>query len=88
MQAPRITEEIRQALAAQPGQPVRIRDDKTKKSYLLIEESVAGGLFDEWLRTELEKGFAAVQRGDVVDWDPQRIKDEGRRRLAEDPRAS
>ena len=43
---------------------------------------MAPKLNDE-LRQQLQKGFDAADRGDLVDWDAERIKAEGRRRLAE-----
>ena len=36
---------------------------------------------DDELRRQQQIGFDQADRGQLVDWDPQRIKDEGRRRL-------
>lgn len=80
---PKITDEQRQAIEAHPGEPLRIEDDKTHRIYILVEESGAPQLYEQWLRHQLQKGFHAADRGDVVQWDPERIKAEGRRRLAE-----
>jgi antitoxin ParD1/3/4 len=37
---------------------------------------------DEYVRDELSKGIAALEAGERVPWEPERIKQEGRRRLA------
>jgi antitoxin ParD1/3/4 len=37
---------------------------------------------DEYVRNELSKGIAALEAGERVPWDPERIKQEGRRRRA------
>ncbi len=81
--SPKITNEMRDALNEHAGQPVRVEDDQTHKTYYLVAESDAPELIDNWLARELQKGFDAADRGEVSDWDPQRIKAEGRRLLAE-----
>lgn len=80
--APKLTDEQRLAVEAQPGEPVRIEDDKTQRVYLLVEESNAPQLYERWLRGKLQEGFDAADRGEFVAWDPDRIKAEGRARLA------
>jgi hypothetical protein len=85
---PKITDEQRRAIEAHPGEPVRVEDDKTHRTYILVEESRAPKLHERWLRQQLEAGFDAAARGEFVAWDPDRIKDEGRRRLADTPPAS
>jgi antitoxin ParD1/3/4 len=37
---------------------------------------------DEYVRDELSKGIAALEAGERVPWEPERLKQEGRRRLA------
>ena len=37
---------------------------------------------DEYIRNELSKGVAALEAGERVSWDPDRVKQEGRRRLS------
>ena len=85
---PKITEEQRRAIEAHPGEPVRVEDDKTHQVYILVEESEAPKLYEQWLRRQLQEGFDAADRGEVVPWDPDRIKAEGRRRLADKTRRS
>ena len=36
---------------------------------------------EENVRNELSKGIAALEAGERVPWDPERIKEEGRRRF-------
>lgn len=79
---PKITDEMRDELAARLGQPVRVEDDRTHKAYYLVAEEHAPGVIDNWVREELRKGFDVADQGDLVEWDPERIKAEGRRRLA------
>jgi len=86
--APKLTDELRAAIREQPGLPLRVEDEQTKKVYLLIEESEAPQLYEHWLRRELQAGFDQADRGELVDWDPDRIKAEGRRRLAEERTSS
>ncbi len=81
--APKITDEQRKAIETHRGEPVRLEDDETNRVYLLVEESQAPQLYEHWLRQQLQQGFDAADRGAVVDWDPERIKAEGRRRLSE-----
>ena len=80
---PKITEEQRRAIEAQPGEPVRLEDDQTNRVYVLVEESQAPLLYERWLQYQLQEGIDAADRGEVVEWDPARIKAEGRRRLSQ-----
>lgn len=65
---PKLTEEQRHAISAEPGGFVRVEDEQTRKVYLLIEESRACELYEQWLRQELQKGFDAAERGEVAEW--------------------
>jgi len=74
---------MRDAISAGCGQSVRVKDQEIHKVYYLVAESDAPQLIDNWLARELQKGFDAADRGEVSEWDPKRIKAEGRHRLAE-----
>jgi antitoxin ParD1/3/4 len=37
---------------------------------------------DEYVSNELSKGIAALEAGERVPWNPERVKEEGRRRVA------
>jgi hypothetical protein len=77
-----LTPELRQAIAASGGLPIQFEDPETHKLYVLIERP-QGSSLDEWyIRDEVSKGIAALEAGHRIAWDPERIKQEGRRRLA------
>ena len=76
-----LTPEMREALAANPGVPVHIADEATQKVYLLFEQGTLPELEEDYVRARLEEGFAAIERGEVEDWDAASIKAEGRKIL-------
>lgn len=78
-----LTPEMRQALVANPHQPVYIADRETQKIYLLVEKGKLPQLDDQYIRARLEEGFAAIERGEVEDWSAASIKEEGRQILGE-----
>lgn len=69
MQPPKLTEEQRQAIRSQPGGFIQVEDEQTHRIYVLIEESRANELCQQWLREQLQQGFDASDRGDVAEWD-------------------
>lgn len=79
---PQLTPEQREALAASGGLPVHVEDPDTHKLYVLVEQPQDEVLDEEYIRNELTKGLAAIEADDRVPWDPEHIKQEGRRRLA------
>ena len=76
-----LTPELREALRAHPGEPLHIADEETRKVYLLVEQGAFPELEDIYVRQRLDEGFAAIERGEVEDWDSASIKAEGRRTL-------
>jgi hypothetical protein len=84
--SPTITDEQRQALQQNPGQPVRVRDEKTDQVYLLFGAEGMSILWEEYIRREVEQGLAEIDRGEVEDWEVESVKAEGRRILdTQDP---
>lgn len=83
---PSLTPEMRQALDAGGGLPIQIEDPLTHKLYLVVEKSEGLELDSEYLRTQVEIGLADIEAGRVVPWNPERIKSEGRRKLADEKR--
>ena len=75
--------ELVHALAVNGGQPLRFEHPESLKVYQLVEEHVEMHLDDEYVNRMLAEGIAAADAGQVVPWDPERIKREGRRLLAE-----
>lgn len=85
---PKITPEMRDAIDALGGKPVLVQDEERDTAYWLVAKADAPELVDRWLQRELQKGFDAADRGDIVDWDPEQIKRDGRSRLAHETRDS
>jgi hypothetical protein len=79
---PQLTPEQQQAIAASGGLPIQVQDPVTNKMYVLLEQPNDTALDDEYIREALSKGLAAIERGKLLAWDPERVKQEGRRRLA------
>jgi hypothetical protein len=81
MQAPypQLTPEQLQAIATSGGLPVQVEDPDTHKIYVIVEHQEAAHLDGKYISRELEKGLAALDAGERVPWDPERIKQEGRR---------
>ena len=65
---------MRQALAAHPDEPVYIADEATRRVFVLFEKGKFPELEDAYIRERLEEGFAAIERGEVEDWDAASIK--------------
>ena len=80
---PQLPPQLREALAAQGGAPLRILDEETQKLYVLMEETSATFVDDEYLRNGLQEAFDDVAAGRVEPWEIESIKSEGRRILAE-----
>lgn len=78
---PKLTDEMREALAKEPGKALRIDDDETNKVYFLVEQDIEIESFDEWILREAEIGRQQALRGELVEFDPEKIKREGRKRL-------
>lgn len=76
-----LTPAQRDALLAQPDAPVYISDQQTKKIYMLMEKGRFPELEEDYVRAKLEEGFAAIERGEVEDWDSASIKSAGRHLL-------
>lgn len=76
-----LTAEMRAALLAHPGEPLHIADEETRKVYVVVEQGMFPEVEEEYIRSRLEEGFAAAERGEEEDWDSESIKAEGRRIL-------
>jgi hypothetical protein len=82
--APKITPEMRAALAKAPGRPVTVEDDETQKQFVLVDADRGRELTEQWIREQLQLGIAAINRGEIVSLDAAAIKAGGRRRAARD----
>lgn len=75
--------DMAQAIAANGGLPFQLEDPDTHEIFLVVEQPAEVTLDIEYINAKLDEGIAAVDAGQVVPWDPERIKQEGRRLLAE-----
>lgn len=80
---PKLTDEMRAALRAQPGGLVEVEDDQTHKVYILIEQPQARRLLGDALSRELQIGFDQADRGESEPWDIEATLTEAHRRDAE-----
>ncbi len=82
---PKLTKELRLALQASPGKPLRVEDEETHKVYLVMSEETLPTLWEDYIRREVKRGLDAIGRGEVEDWDIESIKTEGRHVLKQGP---
>ena len=75
------TDEQQRVLQTQP-EAVVIVNSEGKATHVVLPIDEARRVLDERLRRELQVGFDQADRGEWVEWDPEKIKEEGRRRLA------
>jgi hypothetical protein len=71
---PKLTDEQRQALKANPGAPLRVEDEQTHQVYLVVSEEALPTLWEDYIHREVKKGLAAIDRGEVEEWDVVSIK--------------
>jgi len=83
--APKLTDEMRQALLESPDRPLQIEDDQTQKVYLLVPQEDFQHWMDVELRRELQVGFDQADAGDVTDWDVEALLREARTRQIVEP---
>lgn len=63
---PKLTSEMRDALAARPGEPIEIEDDQTHRVYLLVERDRAREQLDRWVIDQLVVAEEDMAAGRVV----------------------
>ena len=79
---PHLTPEQREAIAASGGLPIQLEDPETHKVYVLVEQPRGVPPGDQYIQDQLSKGIAALEAGERISWDPERLKQEGRRAAA------
>lgn len=72
---PKLTPEMRDALAARPGRPIEVEDDQTHRVYLLIERDQARNQLDHWIIDQLVAAEEDIAAGRVVPWDKRAFLD-------------
>jgi hypothetical protein len=85
MIAPKLTDEMRQALAARPAGPIPVEDEQTQNFYVLLTKDDYCRLHEDYIRRELQVGFDQVDRGEVSDLDMDALLAEAHRRHAARP---
>jgi hypothetical protein len=83
MNAPKLTDEMRHAIASHPSGPIPIQDDQSNSFYVLLPQDDYFRLHDDYLRRELQIAFDQVDRGEVSDLEMDALLAEAHRRHAE-----
>jgi hypothetical protein len=76
---PKLTDEMRHALAAHPGSPIPVCDDQTQQVYVLVPRDEFARLQDDFIRRELQVAFDQADRGEWEDLDIEALIAEARR---------
>lgn len=71
--SPRITSE--QLAAHRPGEPLRLVDEATNREFWLVAPEDLPTLWADNVRAEVQRGVDAISRGDIVDWNPDAMKE-------------
>jgi hypothetical protein len=82
MTAPKLTDEMRRALAAHPNGPIPVEDDQMQSFYVLLTKDDYCRLHDDYYRCELQVAFDQVDRGEVSGLDMNALLAEAHRRYA------
>jgi hypothetical protein len=86
MPAPKLTDEMRQAIESSPSGSIPIQDEQTNQFFVLLPQNDYVRLHDDYLRRELQIAFDQVDRGEVSDLDMDAILAEAHRRYAHNQR--
>lgn len=85
----KLTPEQRVAIEAQtPGRPIQVEDEQTKRVYWLVSQDDVPSLWTDYLHDQVEVGLQAIAQGEIVDWNPEAMKERARQaaRLGGDSR--
>ena len=82
------SDELQQALDQGQGALVYLVSLDGEATHVVLSIDDARRMFDDYLRRELQVGFDQADRGEFVDWDPDKIKAEGREILQRRSQAS
>lgn len=82
MIAPKLTDEMRQALAVRPDGPIPVHDERSENFYVLLTKDDYLRLHEDYIRRELQISFDQADRGEVSELDMQAIIAEANRRYA------
>lgn len=85
MIAPKLSDEMRQALAAWPAGPIPVEDEQTQNFYVLLTKDDYCRLHEDYIHRELQVGFDQVDRSEVSNLDMDALLAEAHRRHAARP---
>lgn len=77
---PKLTADQRSALAQSAGQPVKVEDDQTHEVFFLVGQQALPGLWEQYIRREVQRGLDEIDRGQTVPWDMPAILEQARAR--------
>jgi hypothetical protein len=77
---PKLTDEMRRALAAKAGGPIAVVDELTGEQYALLSRVEYCRLNDEYIRSALQVAIVQVARGEVSDFNMDDLLAEAHRR--------
>jgi hypothetical protein len=70
---PKLTDEMRHALAAHPGGAIPVCDEQSQQVYVLVPRDEYARLQDDHVRRELQVAFDQADRGEWRDLDIESI---------------
>jgi hypothetical protein len=73
--------EISSAIAASGGVPLQFEDPNTHERFLLVEQPPDFTLDGDYLRKMLDEAITAAEAGEAIAWNPDRVKQQGRKLL-------
>ncbi|MBA4104501.1 MAG: hypothetical protein C0485_02000 [Pirellula sp.] len=81
----KLTPEQRVAIEAQsPGRPIQVEDEQTKRVYWLVSQEDVPSLWTDYLHHQVEAGLQAIAKGEIVDWNPEAMKERARQAARHD----
>jgi len=66
---PKLHKDLCEAVERESAMPLKVQGDANDKTYVIVEESALPTLWDDFLRKEVDRGLAAIDRGEVESWD-------------------
>lgn len=82
MTAPKLSDEMRRAIAARDGGPIAVVDELTSEQYALMSKDEYCRLNDEYIRRELQVSIDQVARGEISELNMDELLAEAHRRHA------
>ncbi len=75
----KLTDEQRAAVQSHlPGRLVPIRDEKSQRTYFLVAEEDVPALWTDHAAEAVAAGLQAIERGEIVAWNPDAMKERAR----------